>query len=190
MDWHDWVGIGMLFIAFVIFTVVWLAYYEAADTTNCYNFVLDLLDTIENLERQRNAAASDMLRLVRGSLEMYPDGGGDIEIMKTVDKIRDTAHAAAIQAACEAIEKCSKPYPAIVLSQRLIRALTPADAQRLYDLRIAEAVEAAVNECKAWHEDDLEDGKSNVLHIREHCYECRKYAERLADASAEVERLS
>ena len=45
------------------------------------------------LSEQYKHGAEEMLRWVRGSLESYPLGGGDIEVMEAVDKIVENALA-------------------------------------------------------------------------------------------------
>lgn len=44
-----------------------------------------------NLPRIRHEAACQMLESVRGSLEAYPNGGGDIGIMEQVERIKAEA---------------------------------------------------------------------------------------------------
>ncbi len=102
-----------------------------------------------------------------------------------------TAHAAAIQAASKHIPflvsegipgyiKCSCGWDSrksneVSWANHIVFAVTLADAQRLYDLRIAEAVK---DEANWWHAEMWCDGV-------EPCQGCK----RLASASAEVERL-
>ncbi len=111
--------------------------------------VLDLLDTIADLERQR-----------------------------------DTAHAAAIQTAANLVDKEQRFEFGACLDNADIRelrdailSLTPAASQRLYNLRIAEALEAV------YKLEAIGCGYNN-RRLRD-----RLIQERLAAVSAEVERL-
>jgi hypothetical protein len=45
------------------------------------------LTKLSEYERGRRRGAEDMLRMIRGSLQAYPNAGGDIEVMKEVDRI-------------------------------------------------------------------------------------------------------
>jgi len=72
------------------------------DERRCRQFLLynvNLPDTLDDVttalaafvaQRER-ASATEMLRMVLGSLEGYPNHGGDIEIMKTVQRIEQDA---------------------------------------------------------------------------------------------------
>lgn len=85
--------------------------------------------TAEELDKQR--------RIQEASV--FPDKCR-VDLLDTIEALtreRDTAHAAAIAAAAAECDRRDN-LPSEI--QRRILALTPADAQRSYNLRIAEAV--------------------------------------------------
>lgn len=62
---------------------------EAAAVEECAAELREWLAV--NLPRIRHEAACQMLESVRGSLEAYPNGGGDIGIMEQVERIKAEA---------------------------------------------------------------------------------------------------
>src|SRR6266403_1124981 len=124
----------------------------------------DFLDTIADLERQRDTwKALDI------------EANNAYEEMKVQ---RDTTHTAAIQAAADELTREHHKDFAIGVcrAREVILNIIPINAQRLYDLRIAEAV---LIEAEWWKENHGArcDGNWNL-----------KARKRLASASAEVER--
>ncbi len=114
-------------------------------------------------------------------------------LVADLERQRDTAHAAAIQAAanleinppcyCGGFQVHDHSCPSYDLHayrKKQILALTPANAQRCYDLRIAEAVK---DEAKWWVTRRIR----TVVHDDLDCA-CAEHG-RLASASAEIDRL-
>lgn len=49
-------------------------------------------------DKLRWEGACEMLESIRASLKMYPDGGGDIEIMQSVDRLVKEAYERGLDA--------------------------------------------------------------------------------------------
>lgn len=77
--------------------------------TNCAGLPLMRVEPLINailalLDKVRQEARNEMLRWVVASLVSYPKGGGDIEVMKEVDRIRDKVRQ-------EQAAECAKHKP-------------------------------------------------------------------------------
>jgi hypothetical protein len=57
------------------------------------NQLMNAQQQIAELQKERDRAAGEMLDRVRASLREYPNGGGDIEIMREVERIVNEATA-------------------------------------------------------------------------------------------------
>ena len=122
-----------------------------------------------------------------------------LDTIADLTRQHDTAHAVAIQAVANFIEEASKDGYEKIMSWGQIKsgilALAPAASQRLYDLRIAEAVRDALEPYKQdfQHIAEYWNGSDNNMAVSDALEEMRTTAEtameRLASASAEVERL-
>ncbi len=136
-------------------------------TTHDFELISNLLDTIADLERQRD----ELNRKWEETFDLANRAAAAAEKWKTQ---LATAHAAAIQAAAEAVSEGAPKGEMFINCSEVILALTPATSQHLYDLRIAEAVR---DEGLEW------SAKINTVNAEEWA------TRRLASASAEVERL-
>lgn len=138
-------------------------------TCNCDNCLKErerVLAGITDLEHQRDTALEQVQTLAREIVAWREEAA--------------TAHVAAIQAAAERIRGIA--YDELVVA---VLTLIPADAQRLYNLRIAEAVR---DEAKTAHDLDWRSWPSHRCLKKldkSSGWSCR----RLASASARVERL-
>lgn len=100
--------------------------------TVSYDIVTSLLDTITDLERQHD----ENIKQLKIDILAMSQAEEKILLLKSE---RDTAHAAAIQAAHGIVDTAFTGNWMIQDTLDAVLALTPAASQRIYNLRIAEA---------------------------------------------------